>query len=89
MSTATSAPMIIAQRLRKGASGSPRGAARIVADALKTVTRLPGLTAPVLLRADSAYYGFAIVNAALRAGAQVSITARQDPAVKRAFSTIG
>jgi hypothetical protein len=28
------------------------------------------------------------VNAALRAGAQVSITARQDPAVKRAIATI-
>ncbi|MEO7015790.1 MAG: IS1380 family transposase, partial [Leifsonia sp.] len=89
VSTKTSAPVVIAQRLRKGASGSPRGAARIVADAVKTVTRLPGAnTAPVLLRADSAYYGFAAVNAAQRAGAQVSITARQDPAVKRAITTI-
>ncbi|MDP9027135.1 MAG: IS1380 family transposase [Actinomycetota bacterium] len=89
VSTSTSAPVVIAQRLRKGASGSPRGAARIVADALKTVTRIPGTsTAPVLLRADSAYYGFQVVNAALRAGADVSITARQDPAVKRAISTI-
>ena len=89
VSTATSAPVIIAQRLRKGASGSPRGAARIVADALKTVSRLPeAKTAPVLLRADSAYYGFPAVNAALRAGAQVSITARQDPAVKRAIAMI-
>ncbi|EWT06655.1 transposase [Intrasporangium chromatireducens Q5-1] len=89
VSTETSAPVVIAQRLRKGASGSPRGAARIVADALKTVTRLPGTsTAPVLLRADSAYYGFQVVNGALRAGADVSITARQDPAVKRAISTI-
>lgn len=89
VSAQTSAPVVIAQRLRKGASGSPRGAARIVADALKTVTRIPGTsTAPVLLRADSAYYGFATVNAALKAGADVSITARQDPAVKRAISTI-
>ena len=89
VSTATSAPVIIAQRLRKGASGSPRGAARIVADALKTVSRLPeAKTAPVLLRADSAYYGFPAVNASLRAGAQVSITARQDPAVKRAIAMI-
>ena len=39
VSTETSAPVIVAQRLRKGAAGSPRGAARIVADALKTVTR--------------------------------------------------
>ena len=70
VSTATSAPVIIGQRLRKGAAGSPRGAARIVADALKTVTRLPGPnSAPVLLRADSAYYGHATVSAALKAGA--------------------
>lgn len=89
VSTSATAPVVIAQRLRKGASGSPRGAARIVADALKTVTRIPGTsTAPVLLRADSAYYGSATVNAALKAGADVSITARQDPAIKRAISTI-
>ena len=89
VSTATSAPVIIGQRPRKGTSGSPRGAARIVADALKTVTRLPGAnTAPELLRSDSAYYVFATVSAALKARADVSITARQDPAVKRAIATI-
>jgi len=89
VSTETAAPVIIGQRLRKGAAGSPRGAARIVADALKTVTRLPSMKrAPVLLRADSAYYGHATVAAARKAGADVSITARQDPAVKRAIGTI-
>jgi hypothetical protein len=89
VSTGSSAPVVVAQRLRKGAAASPRGAARIVADALKTVTRLPGAnTAPVLLRADSAYYGHATVTAALRAGADVSVTARQDPAVKRAIGAI-
>ena len=46
------------------------------------------MKAPVLLRADSAYYGFATINAALKAGADVSVTARQDPAVKRAIATI-
>jgi hypothetical protein len=88
VSTSATAPVVIAQRLRKGASGSPRGAARIVADALKTVTRVSSQKSPVLLRADSAYYGFATVNAALKAGTTVSITARQDQAVKRAISTI-
>jgi hypothetical protein len=89
VSTAATAPVVIGQRLRKGAAGSPRGAARIVADALKTVTRLPGMSnAPVLLRADSAYYGHATLTAALKTGAAVSITARQDPAVKRAIGTI-
>jgi hypothetical protein len=89
VSTETTAPVVIAQRLRKGASGSPRGAGRIVADAVRTATRLPGgKSMPVLLRADSAYYGRATVNAALKAGADVSITARQDPAVKRAIGSI-
>ena len=36
VTTAAAAPIIVAQRLRKGACGSPRGAARLVADALKT-----------------------------------------------------
>ena len=38
VSTTSSAPVVVAQRLRKGSCGSPRGAARLVADALKTVT---------------------------------------------------
>jgi hypothetical protein len=42
----------------------------------------------VLLRADSAFYGHAVVAAAHRAGAKVPITARMDPAVKRAIGTI-
>ena len=42
----------------------------------------------VLLRADSAFYGHAVVAVAHRGGARVSITARMDPAVKRAITTI-
>lgn len=42
----------------------------------------------MLLRADSAFYGHAVVAAAHRAGAKVSITARMDPTVKRAIATI-
>lgn len=90
VTTTTTAPVIVGQRLRKGSCGSPRGAARMVADALTAVTRLRSTHAagPVLLRADSAFYGHATVNAAISAGAQVSITARMDPAVKRAIATI-
>lgn len=40
IATAQAAPMIAAQRLRKGSCGSPRGAARMVADTLATVRRL-------------------------------------------------
>lgn len=42
----------------------------------------------MLLRADSAFYGHAVVAAAHRVGAKVSITARMDSAVKRAIATI-
>lgn len=90
VSTATSAPVIIGSRLRKGATGSARGAGKFVGDALATVGRLRTPTAAglVLLRADSAFYGHAVVSVAQRAGAAVSITARMDPAVKRAIATI-
>lgn len=80
ISTTTTAPVIVAQRLRKGSCGSPRGAKRLVADALKTVTTLrsngtaDAATGPVLLRADSAFYGSPTIGAAVRAGAQVSVT---------------
>jgi hypothetical protein len=41
------------------------------------------------VRADSAFYGHPTVAAALRAGADVSITLRLDSTVKTAISTIG
>lgn len=90
VSTTLSAPVIIGSRLRKGAAGSPRGAGKFVGDILATVSRLRSKAASglVLLRADSAFYGHAVVAAAHRAGAKVSITARMDPAVKRAIGTI-
>lgn len=40
------------------------------------------------MRADSAFYSHALVTAVLKAGAEVSITVRMDPAVKRAITTI-
>ena len=91
LTTKTGAPVIVAQRLRKGSCGSPRGAKRLVTDALATVRKLR--TGPsgvkVLLRADSAFYGHGPVGAAVRAGAQVSVTVRLDPRVKAAIAAIG
>jgi hypothetical protein len=91
VSTKDSAPVVVAQRLRKGSCGSPRGAARLVADALKTVASLPSASNPIkaLVRADSAFYGHAVVGAALRAGADVSVTVRLDKRVKATIATIG
>ena len=82
------APVIVAQRLRKGSTGSPRGAKRLVADAVKTTRRILGKTRLVLVRADSAFYGRGPVHAALSGGAAVSVTVRMDPAVKKAITTI-
>jgi hypothetical protein len=90
--TDRAAPVIVAQRLRKGSCGSSRGAARIVADALATVGRLRrghgAVEGRVLLRADSAYYGHAVVTAAGRAGAEVSVTVRLDKRVKATIAAI-
>jgi hypothetical protein len=59
VSTPRAAPVIVGQRLRRGAVGSPRGAKRMVADALAMVRRLQTsrLGGPVLVRADSAFFG--------------------------------
>lgn len=86
-STADCAPVILAQRLRKGAANSARGANRLITDACSTLKRT-GNTARVLVRADSAFYGHASISAALAAGAEVSVTVRMDPAVKRAIASI-
>ncbi|MFN2327183.1 MAG: IS1380 family transposase, partial [Gemmatimonadales bacterium] len=94
VSTETSAPVIVAQRLRKGAANSARGAQRLVRDALKTVRTLArgeiggSAGGRVLLRADSAYYGHAVIGAAVKAGAEVSVTAGLDARVKAAISGI-
>ena len=88
-STTSSAPVILAQRLRQGKTGSPKGAARIVGDALATLRRTGVATrARPLLRADSAFYGHATIGTAIKAGADVSVTVRMDPAVKAAIATI-
>ena len=90
ITTADGAPVIAGKRLRKGSCGSPRGAARIIADTLATVKRLRSTqgTGKPLLRADSAFYGHRSVAAALRGGADVSITVRLDTKVQAAIAAI-
>jgi len=89
LSTTQAAPVIVAQRLRRGSCGSPRGAKRLVADALRTAKQLPSTSnLRPLVRADSAFYGCEVVNAALRSGADVSVTVRLDKRVRAAIATI-
>jgi hypothetical protein len=93
VSSDQAAPVIVAQRLRKGSSNSARGAQRLVRDALKTVRILARDESKtggrVLVRADSAYYGHPVIGAAVRTGAEVSVTVRLDKRVKAAISGIG
>jgi Transposase DDE domain group 1 len=80
VTTTETAPVVVAQRLRRGSCGSPRGAQRLVGDALRTVRTLS--SAKPLVRADSAFYGRGLVLSAVRSGADVSVTVRLDPKVK-------
>ena len=92
VSTPLSAPVICATRLRKGSTNSARGAARLVADALKAA-KAAGAGGPhgsglVVLRADSAFYNHAVIATARRAKVRFSITARMNPAVSKAITSI-
>jgi len=87
ISTPVSAPVIAATRLRRGPTNSTRGAARLVADALATTQRC-GATGLVVVRADSAFFNADVVAAIRRRGARFSITARHNPAVLAAISSI-
>jgi hypothetical protein len=88
LAVAGHAPVIVGQRLRKGACGSPRGAARLVADAVKTARRLLGPDHPVLVRMDSAFYGRPAVLAAITGGACVSVTVRLTSTIREAIAGI-
>ena len=88
VSTDQVAPVIAAQRLRKGSVGSPRGAARLATDTLALIRRSQLTGRNVLVRADSAFYSHALVTAVRKAGAEVSITVRMNSAVKGAITTI-
>ncbi len=88
LSTSTCAPVIVAQRLRKGACNSSRGAKRLVGDATRTARRLLGHQARVLVRMDSAFYGRGPVHAALAGGAAVSVTVRMNTQIRTAIAAI-
>jgi hypothetical protein len=88
LTTDVSAPVILAQRLRKGACNSSRGAKRLVGDAVKQARRLLDPQARVLVRMDSAFYGRGAVHAALAGGAAVSVTVRMNAQIKAAIAGI-
>lgn len=104
VSTSAAAPVVTGQRLRKGSCGSARGAARMIADTLTTVGRMraaaaiPATTSvndaepqPIpkpLVRADSAFFGYPTIGAAVRGGADVSITTGLNSVIRSAIGAI-
>ncbi len=88
LATPTTAPVVVAQRLRKGACNSARGAKRLVTDAVKTARRLLGPDRLLLVRMDSAFYGRGPLRAAIKGGAAVSVTVRMNTQIQAAITTI-
>ena len=87
ISTPLAAPVIVGARLRKGATHSAGGAPKLLAEALKTA-KAAGATGLLSVRADSAFYSHDVLATILRHKARFSITARQDPNVRRHISLI-
>lgn len=74
-------------RLRGGNATSGRGAGSFVAETISRV-RHAGAVGALTLRADSGFYAAAVVSACRRAGVAFSITARKNPAIRKAIEAI-
>jgi hypothetical protein len=85
--TKTCAPLIVATRLRKGSAGSGKGAASLLREALATV-RAMGITAQIVVRADSAYFSHKVVAACRTAGARFSLAVAVTKTIRTAIETM-
>ncbi|MFF4764435.1 IS1380 family transposase [Streptomyces sp. NPDC001292] len=86
-STPLAAPVIVASRLRKGSAGSAKGAAHLIAEAIRAV-RAMGATGLIVARADSAFFSHKVVAACRRAGARFSLALAQRKKVRGAIAAI-
>jgi len=87
ISTDSGAPVIAGIRLRAGKAGSGKGAASMIAEAIRTA-RAVGATGEILVRGDSAYGNAAVVTACLKAEVSFSVVLVNNPAVAGAIATI-
>ncbi|MCY0947903.1 IS1380 family transposase [Streptomyces antarcticus] len=85
--TSACAPVIVATRLRKGSAGSGKGAASLLREALATV-RAMGITAQIVVRADSAYFSHKVVAACRQAGARFSLAVAVTKTIRAAIETV-
>lgn len=87
LSTAGGAPVVAGIRLRAGRAGSSKGAASMVAEAIRTA-RAAGATGEILVRGDSAYGSSAVAAACVRAGARFSLVLLKNRPVQKAIASI-
>ena len=86
-STPLAAPVIVAERLRRGSAGSAKGAASLIAEAIRQV-RAMGATGMVVVRADSAFFSHQVVAACRRHKARFSLAVAQRKKVRELIATI-
>jgi hypothetical protein len=87
LSTPLCAPVVTGCRMRRGKSADVRGAASFLAESLTTARAL-GATGTLVVRGDSKFYCADVVAAALRHGAEVSLTVPTSPARDKAIARI-
>jgi hypothetical protein len=88
VSTPSFAPVIIANRLRKGAAASVKGASRILGDGFATLARSSLKDRQGWLRADAGFYAHSVVSCASAAGLWTSVTVRMNPSIRQAITMI-
>ena len=87
LSTRHGAPVVAGVRLRGGRAASAKGAASMVAEAIRTA-RAAGARGEILVRGDSACGTSAVINACVKAGARFSFVLIQNNAVAAAIASI-
>ena len=87
ISTRHAAPVVAGIRLRAGKTGSGKGAASMVREAI-TTARAAGAAGEILVRGDSAYGTSAVVAACVKAKARFSVVLAKNPAVVAAIDAI-
>ena len=86
-STPLPAPVIVATRLRKGSAGSAKGAASLIAEAIRTV-RAMGATGMIVVRADSAFFSHKVVDVCRCNRVRFSLAVAQRKKVRELIATI-
>jgi hypothetical protein len=79
---------VLMARLREGRSNTIRGAAHFLTETIGRV-RAAGASGPLTMRADSGFYGHAVVAACRAKDVRFSITTRSNPGIRRAIEAIG